>query len=81
MVVTRNSHVEDIRTFLASHGAPADLAIHSLKRPRSKAEYILADLQPGETVIFVDDTIAELMDPLVTGAGNVHRVLFLRGLL
>merc|ERR1712039_19245 len=63
MVLTRNSHVEAIKEFLASHGAP-ELYVHSLKRPRSKAEYIISEFNSEQTVLFVDDTIAELMDPL-----------------
>jgi len=80
MVVTRNSHVQDIKSFLTSHGAP-DLVVHSLRRPKSKAEHILPGLQPGDRALFVDDTIAELMDPLVSQSESVHRVLFIRGLL
>jgi hypothetical protein len=80
-IVTRNSHVQEIRDFLTAHGAPEDLPIHSLKKPRSKAEYILEGIGDGEQVIFVDDTIAELMDPMVSSASGVHRVLFLRGLI
>ena len=38
-VVTRNAHVDDIRTFLASLGLPS-LPVHRVPRPRSKADVI-----------------------------------------
>lgn len=80
-VVTRNSHKEAILAFLKAHGAPADLPVHVLKRPRSKAEFVAPNLQDGERAIFVDDAAAELGDPLVASDTKVHRVLFVRGLL
>eukprot|EP00933_Yihiella_yeosuensis_P052295 TRINITY_DN5031_c0_g1_i3.p2 TRINITY_DN5031_c0_g1~~TRINITY_DN5031_c0_g1_i3.p2 ORF type:complete len:282 (-),score=52.24 TRINITY_DN5031_c0_g1_i3:83-928(-) len=79
-VVTRNSHVKEIKKFLAHHGAPEDLPIHSLRRPRSKAEHIVPGLKDGDSAIFVDDSIAELMDPLVSVDSRVHRVLFVRAI-
>lgn len=79
-IVTRNSHVEEIAAFLAAHGAPHDLPIHSLRRPRSKAEHF-GVLQGNERAIFVDDSMAELVDPLIANNERVHRVFFVRGLL
>eukprot|EP00929_Paragymnodinium_shiwhaense_P062012 TRINITY_DN30961_c0_g1_i1.p1 TRINITY_DN30961_c0_g1~~TRINITY_DN30961_c0_g1_i1.p1 ORF type:complete len:565 (+),score=72.67 TRINITY_DN30961_c0_g1_i1:102-1697(+) len=80
-IVTRNPHVAEIRAFLASHGGPEDAVVHSLKRPRSKAEFILPDLASGDTAVFVDDSIAELVDPLIARDPRVFRVLFVRGML
>lgn len=80
-VVTRNSHTEAIRTFLTANGAPEAVPVHSIKRPTSKAERLVPDLGPSECALLVDDSIAELVDPLVAEDSRVHRVLFVRALL
>lgn len=81
MIVTRNSHTEAIRAFLSANGAPADVPVHSIRRPTSKAEVLVPSLGPEEQAILVDDSIAELTDPMVAGQERVHRVLFVRALL
>ncbi|CAE8651674.1 unnamed protein product, partial [Polarella glacialis] len=84
VIVTRNSHREEIRAFLAAHGSPADVPVHVVKRPASKAEHVLAGLSTEdgeERVLFVDDSIAELVDPALAADERVHRILFVRGLL
>eukprot|EP00928_Gymnodinium_smaydae_P056136 TRINITY_DN39563_c0_g1_i1.p1 TRINITY_DN39563_c0_g1~~TRINITY_DN39563_c0_g1_i1.p1 ORF type:complete len:656 (+),score=61.41 TRINITY_DN39563_c0_g1_i1:87-2054(+) len=80
-IVTRNSHVKEIETFLAAQGAPGGIPIHSLKRPRSKAEFVLPGLGDSDRILFVDDTLAELMDTSISDDKRVYRVLFVRGLL
>lgn len=80
-VVTRNPHKEEISQFLRAHGAPDNLPVHTLRRPRSKAEYVVQDLQDGEQALFVDDSIEELLDPLIAGDARIHRVLFVRAVL
>eukprot|EP00927_Polykrikos_kofoidii_P032416 TRINITY_DN27623_c0_g1_i1.p1 TRINITY_DN27623_c0_g1~~TRINITY_DN27623_c0_g1_i1.p1 ORF type:complete len:763 (+),score=151.13 TRINITY_DN27623_c0_g1_i1:197-2485(+) len=79
IVVTRNSHSEEIGGFLRAHGAP-DVPVQTLRRPKSKAEYVLSGLSQDARVVFVDDTIAELMDPRLANDDRVIRVLFVRGL-
>jgi len=80
-IITRNSHVAEIKSFLHAHGAPDVLAVHSLRRPASKAERLVPDLGADERAVLVDDSIEELVDPLVASDERVHRVLFVRGLL
>jgi len=81
-IVTRNSNVKDITAFLQAQGAPSDIQIHSLRKPRSKAEYITPWLEAdSDCAIFVDDSIDELMDASISKDPRVHRVLFIRGLL
>ena len=36
--------------------------------------------QSGSRVLFVDDTLAELCDPEISGCEGVYRFLFVRGL-
>lgn len=81
MVVTRNSHVAEIKDFLVAHGAPENVAVHSIRRPRSKAQEFLPLLGERDIAMIVDDGIAELVDPLVSGDDRVHRMLFLRAML
>merc|ERR1712187_78540 len=81
IVVTRNSHVAEISTFLTAHGAPEELPIKTLKRPKSKAEYILANLDANDCVVFVDDAVAEVMDPKLAADTRIVRVLFVRAML
>ena len=49
----------------------------------AKGAALREGLRPGDTALLVDDSIAELVHPSVTGdcgaeAGEVHRVLFVR---
>jgi len=78
MVVTRNCHVAEIRAFLAAHGAPEAVPVHSLRRPASKASCITSGLDDDHKVLFIDDRIEELVDPLISNDSRVHRVLFVR---
>ena len=90
-VVTRNAHVDDIRTFLIEQGL-ADLPVHRVKRPASKAQVVCDPRwrHAGATglgrdagdkqapVLFVDDNIAEHLDPEIRSAETVVRFLFAR---
>ena len=89
-VVTRNAHVEDIRTFLAARGL-GGLPVHRVGRPLSKSEVVcdpalMAEWTAGFTegeggdavVVFVDDTPSELLDEEIRQAPHVVRFLFAR---
>ena len=88
-IVTRNGHTAAIRAFLASNGAPEDIPIRTVRKGQSKADFILAGLEAEDSggkgeqsvVLFVDDSVAELVDPRLTADPRVHRVLFVRALL
>jgi hypothetical protein len=73
-VVTRNAHVDDIRTFLAQRGLER-VEVVRVARPASKAVIVAA--KPG-LALFVDDTIAEHLDDEMRHAPNVVRFLFAR---
>eukprot|EP00428_Durinskia_dybowskii_P041492 CAMPEP_0170278844 /NCGR_PEP_ID=MMETSP0116_2-20130129/39430_1 /TAXON_ID=400756 /ORGANISM="Durinskia baltica, Strain CSIRO CS-38" /LENGTH=623 /DNA_ID=CAMNT_0010530163 /DNA_START=29 /DNA_END=1898 /DNA_ORIENTATION=+ len=75
-IITRNSHTDAIRTFLLAHGAPEGLTVQTVKRPTSKAERLLPHLAPEAKAVLVDDSIAELVDPMIASDPRVHRVLF-----
>jgi len=78
-IVTRNSNVRDIQVFLRVQGVAA--TVHSVPKSsgRTKADVMLA-LLPEETVgVFVDDSIAEHLDPRLEQCQRLHRVLFVRG--
>ena len=91
-VVTRNAHVDDIAAFLARRGVrDAERKVHRAARGESKATAIRAVLRaaaarrpelaepPRRAVsIFVDDSIAELMDEEVAAIPGLSRVLFSR---
>jgi hypothetical protein len=92
-IVTRNQHTEDIRKFLASKGIPAGtVGIHSVKAVKSKgpdgkmvttggkvAVICHTDLlPPGKVGLFVDDDIAELVQPEIGDKEGLYRVLFAR---
>ena len=89
-VVTRNSHVTEIASFLRAAGAPELLCasrIHSTKAlgKATKAEIILPLLQActgngSETVtaVFVDDDIAEHSHSDLAGCLQLTRFLFRR---
>eukprot|EP00929_Paragymnodinium_shiwhaense_P115874 TRINITY_DN85028_c0_g1_i1.p1 TRINITY_DN85028_c0_g1~~TRINITY_DN85028_c0_g1_i1.p1 ORF type:complete len:656 (+),score=152.50 TRINITY_DN85028_c0_g1_i1:64-2031(+) len=81
IIVTRNSHTKEISEFLTAHGAPEDIPVRSLKRPKSKAEFVLDGLRPEDRVVFVDDSVPEVVDPALARDSRVHRVLFVRALL
>lgn len=91
-VVTRNRHADDIAAFLARRGVrDAERKAHRAARGESKAGVIREVLRaaaarralgsadercPGS--IFVDDSIAELMDEEVAAIPGLARVLFSR---
>ena len=90
-VVTRNRHVADIVAFLAHHGVrDAASKVHSVSRGESKAGAMRAAMASaaarGEKTenraeaeaVFVDDSIAELMDEEVAAIPGLTRVLFSR---
>eukprot|EP00040_Diaphanoeca_grandis_P029821 m.175417 g.175417 ORF g.175417 m.175417 type:complete len:648 (+) comp31818_c0_seq1:216-2159(+) len=78
-IVTRNSHKEQIKEFLAREGFVVQ-GIHSVKQEnRSKADAIFELLPEGKQAIFVDDDIKELCDPRLEHP-RICRVLFVRGL-
>ena len=90
-VVTRNRHVADIVAFLAHHGVrDAASKVHSVSRGESKAGAMRAAMasaaaRGGKTenlaeaeAVFVDDSIAELMDEEVAAIPGLTRVLFSR---
>ena len=89
-VVTRNPHVDEIRTFLAAKGLPR-LLVHRVVPPRSKAEVVCdprwleaaagsgaPERAGGPVVLFVDDTLGEHLDDEMRSAPNVIRFLFTR---
>ena len=79
-VVTRNAHVDDIKTFLARSGL-GDVGVTRIARPRSKAEVVAAKGGvEGEVALFVDDTISEHLDEEMRAAVGVVRFLFVRSL-
>jgi hypothetical protein len=83
--------VDDIRTFLIEQGL-AELPVHRVKRPASKAQVVCDPRwrHAGTTglgrdagdkqapVLFVDDNIAEHLDPEICSAETVVRFLFAR---
>jgi len=90
-VVTRNRHVADIAAFLAHHGVrDAASKVHSVSPGESKAGAMRAAMASaaarGEKTenraeaeaVFVDDSIAELMDEEVAAIPGLTRVLFSR---
>ena len=95
-VLTRNSHAEDIRAFLAERGVRV-AGVHTTRKGRSKGEFIaqtLAELQRAPSAgaqpesrdgapraIFVDDSAAEVCDARIAGDERVFRVLFQRSAL
>eukprot|EP00936_MAST-01D_sp_MAST-1D-sp1_P000855 g855.t1 len=77
-VVTRNSYREHIKQFLQYKGVEENnIDVHTVKKGESKAA-IVCDARFVRPVLFVDDSIAEHMDPRLR-APAVHRVLFVRG--
>ncbi|KAJ1453881.1 hypothetical protein M885DRAFT_618576 [Pelagophyceae sp. CCMP2097] len=81
VVVTRNSHVASIETFLAARGL-GGVSVRSAKVEKcAKADIILdvvSKRPPGTTPIFVDDDIDELLDPKLALVPDLHRILFAR---
>ena len=79
-IVTRNSFRDDIRTFLRRYGVPESVSVISVKKHQSKADAVLdpARLGEGQLALFVDDMIAEHLDPQFIGNKSVRRVLFSR---
>ena len=96
-IVTRNSYREDIVAFLEQHGLErGDVPIHTVTKGQSKADVIGQIANSGLTgpaagarvrVLFVDDSIEELLDEGSAKNGDeddelqleVLRVLFARG--
>jgi hypothetical protein len=81
LILTRNSHTEAIRAFLAAHGAPPELEIRHVQKGEPKGAALRAGLRAGEAALLVDDSITELVHPSAAEAPEVHRVLFVRALL
>jgi hypothetical protein len=84
-IVTRNSHAEAIAQFLGLHGVPSSVPVFSVKRLRTtKAAVVLRDSglwdpsDPAARCLFVDDTLAEHLDPELAACPGVVRVLFSR---
>jgi hypothetical protein len=95
VVVTRNQNKEAIRLFLEDQGAPPGTEICIVGKKESKAAHILGFRQTGEgdtnlknltpvedtrPILFVDDSVQELADPLVAQESSIYRVLFVRSL-
>ena len=85
MIVTRNSHGDDIAAWLAERGvADARERVRCVGRKAgtSKADVMLGDgpaaLRPGEQGVFVDDDIREHADARLRQCESLHRVLFTR---
>eukprot|EP01062_Namystynia_karyoxenos_P053018 TRINITY_DN42729_c0_g1_i3.p2 TRINITY_DN42729_c0_g1~~TRINITY_DN42729_c0_g1_i3.p2 ORF type:complete len:354 (+),score=124.43 TRINITY_DN42729_c0_g1_i3:935-1996(+) len=83
-IVTRNSHLDDIATFLARRGVDVRGRVHGVggKVGGDKADVVLAPehLAPGGAALFVDDNIREACNPRIASDPRVHRVLFARAL-
>lgn len=80
-VVTRNPHAVEIAAFLRAKGAPASVSVRVVRKGESKADAVLESLPDADDrAVFVDDTVAEHMDPRLAGDRRVHRVLFSRAL-
>lgn len=85
-VVTRNSHKQEIQTFLIMHGLQALASnVHVVPKRVSKGSYIKEQLFADEdvgTILFVDDDVRELSTDLwLRESPQVHRLLFVRGFL
>ena len=80
VVVTRSSAKAGIETFLARHHVSPDCVVRSVKKEGiSKAAAIADHLEDGETGVFADDDVAEIMKEDIAADTRLHRVLFLRG--
>ena len=83
--MTRSSSRDDIFKFLEMKGVK-DVAVHTVKKGKSKADVICDPTRPawtgegGQCVLFVDDSIVEHVDKRLQAAPGVHRVLFTRGI-
>lgn len=81
-ILTRNSYTSEMIDFLKAKGAPEDLHVQTVPKKGSKAGYVLKTLSEDHgDVVFIDDTIAELIDPLIACNPRLHRVLFVRSIL
>ena len=62
------------------YGVPESVSVISVKKHQSKADAVLdpARLGEGQLALFVDDMIAEHLDPQFIGNKSVRRVLFSR---
>lgn len=91
-IVTRNSYRDDIVAFLEQHGlGREDVPVHTVAKGQSKTDIIrrtaistVADASDTLRVLFVDDSIEELLDEGTIGLNGksqleVLRVLFVRG--
>ena len=91
-VITRNSHANDIETFLRERGV-ACCGVRVVPKGTSKA-HIIADILPGlearstpprqkprksPSAVFVDDTVRECCDPSAATLPGLYRFLFRRG--
>lgn len=90
VVVTRNQNKAAIKLFLAEQGAPPDVEVCLVGKKESKVKFVLGlTSEGGEAtsesntagpIIFVDDSVQELVDPLVAKELSIYRVLFVRSL-
>ena len=82
--MTRNSHREGIRTFLAERHL-GHIVVRSAKlEAKSKSEVLRELLAAGARAVFADDDPHELLDPGVCDLalrGKLVRVRFARGSL
>ena len=78
-VVTRNSYRDDIIQFLLKKGVAAQsIDVHTVMKGQSKASLVCDKTTYARPGIFVDDSIAEHLDPKLREPG-LHRVVFVRG--
>lgn len=80
-VVTRNRHIDEIRTFLREQGVRV-AGVHHAGKGVSKADamlQVLPALASGAHAIFVDDDVRECLDSQVMALPGLLRVLFRRG--
>ena len=82
-IVTRNSHLQEIKEFLLKHDLP-ELAnrVHIIPKKVSKGSYIkenFSDELKSHSCLFIDDDLRELTnDPWMCTQKNIHRLLFVR---
>ena len=80
-VLTRNSHTDDIRSFLSERRVVV-AGVCTTPKGRSKAGFIaatLGELGGSGVAVFVDDSVREVCDAQIAADTRVVRVLFQRG--
>ncbi|EOD11347.1 hypothetical protein EMIHUDRAFT_214676 [Emiliania huxleyi CCMP1516] len=58
---------EELLALLWTHGAPPGIEVRHVKKGEAKGAALREGLRPGDTALLVDDSIAELVHPSVTG--------------